>query len=69
MGAELKLDVYSLSGMIDQCWQDMKKQVPNALRTSSPWLLVYALSWQWRYINMSKNLLKVTATAVRKALS
>ena len=41
----------------------------NALKTSSPWLLVYARSWQWRYINMSKNLLKVTAAAVRKALS
>ena len=55
--------------MIDQCWQDMKKHVPCGLTTQSPWLLVYARSWQWRYINMSKNMLTVTAKAVRKALS
>ena len=35
--------------------------------TNSPWLLVYARSWQLRYI--VQNLLKATAAAVRKALS
>ena len=53
------------TGRIDQCWQVLKEHVPNALKTKSTW---HAGSWQRRYINMFKNMLKVTAAAVRKAL-
>ena len=45
-----------------------KKNIPNGLTTQSPWLLVYARCWQWRYINMCKDMLNTTAKAVQQAL-
>jgi transposase-like protein len=59
--------INSNTGMIDQCWKELKN-IPSGLTTQSPWLLVYARCWQWRYINMCKDILKTTAKAVQQAL-
>ena len=52
------------TGMIDHCLKENKNTYQGDL-SLSPWLLVYARSWQWRY-STCKNMLKTTAQAVRK---
>ena len=44
----------------------IKKYIPNSLPSQSRGLLLYAKSWQWRYINLNATLQKKTIEALKR---
>ena len=51
---------------IDAAWSALKNCIPKSLSSQSRDLLLYAKSWQWRYINRSANLQQKTVEALKR---